>query len=603
MKHILIILLVLPIFVIGQDTIKLGCGVPSNFTSENWANDNLIADDDRFHDWLNNNLTICNIDSLQFKANSIDFHNADAQSDNSAAFGDLKICDWPERGQESFYSFGSTRGDPYRNFISNWNSTMFGTGGVTDGRISFNSGNVNIATGNDAHVEGNRNAMGRKQYDVVDSGTDGGGSYYVISDEYGDQCGFHPHVGIDMAEYYPAGYQIDANGNVFTNTMNPASPADLVRAMHPYVILRGCSSETAILFYKITDCEYVKGQGTKIYYDVPTEKQTSNPVPAWAGQGICWAYSSYSAQVQVNGQEQGGNGQHSEGIFTSTYGYAAHSQGENTKAWGNWTHSSGRDSWAVGAGAFTHSFGGRSIGTLSTSFGSYPLAKRNSELVIGNDDGDQNIGGSQTGLLSRTLNASGAGWHAFPVFDFVENGSYLLDVQLIGYENNLGTSAAYKFCFHVRTGDKVEFSNSDVNAATDIIDLTGCQEFADGDIVHLWNLTAGQNIGGVSDWRPYYVINSTVNTIQVSTTLGGSPVDFTTQGTAVKLCIGEFDLIETNTGQAGTTELISNDIAGVTAGFHATPYYVAGSPIIRIDQTGGSDVKWSAGVRYTRVGN
>jgi len=71
------------------------------------------------------------------------------------------------------------------------------------------------------------------------------------------------------------------------------------------------------------------------------------------------------------------------------------------------------------------------------------------------------------------------------------------------------------------------FTTTDVNIGTDIITATA-HGFIDDIVVYL--RTTGNLPGGLSPYVAYYVVNSTLNTLQLSTTSGGAAIDLTSVG-------------------------------------------------------------------------
>lgn len=257
------------------------------------------------------------------------------------------------------------------NKLFSWNNMAAGSFNYVDGKISSAVGNVNIVTANDSFAGGNRVVVGRRQYDVLSQGVDdpglgiGSRAFVIVTLSEGDISGFFPNSQYDAnAAYVLATYGAGATsvgGNIYPAGMS--SPADLQWAMHPYMILRGSHSETAIVQHKILKATF-SGAGTKIYYDSTTD--------AWVT--ISKVYSSYAPTVEVY-TDIGGNGQHAEGIFTSTWGYGSHAQGYETKAWGRYSDAGG--------------WGTRAIGWISTTRGYFTIANAFISTAIGR----YNVGG------------------------------------------------------------------------------------------------------------------------------------------------------------------------------------------------------------------
>lgn len=257
------------------------------------------------------------------------------------------------------------------NKLFSWNNMAAGSFNYVDGKIATAVGNVNIVTANDSFGGGNRVVVGRRQYDVLSQGVDdpglgiGSRAFVIVALSEGDISGFFPNSQYDAnAAYVLATYGAGATsvgGNIYPAGMS--SPADLQWAMHPYMILRGSHSETAIVQHKILKATF-SGAGTKIYYDSTTD--------AWVT--ISKVYSSYAPTVDVYA-DSGGNGQHGEGIFTSTWGYGAHAQGYETKAWGRYSDAGG--------------WGTRALGWISTTRGYFTVANSFISTALGR----YNVGG------------------------------------------------------------------------------------------------------------------------------------------------------------------------------------------------------------------
>lgn len=217
---------------------------------------------------------------------------------------------------------------------------------IVDGKISHAEGNTVICTANDSHAEGNRTVAGRRYYPNITFNSEDAGDglgvlqYVLIPDAEGDVTSYFPNILTDNIETrYGAGATKDVNGNI----LPPAPDNFLQWAMHSICILRG-TSEQNIAFVSIAKAVYTVGVGTKVYY------YGEKPFTSLIG-----IYSSYSPILLG-----GGNGQHAEGIFTSSWGYGAHAEGFYTRAWRHYAHTEGYKTKASGEGG-THAEGYETI--------------------------------------------------------------------------------------------------------------------------------------------------------------------------------------------------------------------------------------------------
>lgn len=96
-----------------------------------------------------------------------------------------------------------------------------------------------------------------------------------------------------------------------------------------------------------------------------------------------------------------------------------------------------------------------------------------------------------------------------------------------------------------------------IDTGADEITTSTDHEFADDDIVYYFTAPGGMP-GGISMWVPYYVVNSTSNTLQLSETEGGSPINITSAGDAENLICENFFIDTPNTikQQAGVIEFV-----------------------------------------------
>lgn len=250
----------------------------------------------------------------------------------------------------------------FQNRAHGWYAHAEGAGCIADGKIPHVEGNACICTANDAHAEGNRTVAGRRYYGLpvgtaITTGSEDAGSglgvmqYVLIPADEGDATSYFPNALTDtVTTRYGAGAQKDSVGNIYPVGMTPAVWAgdtlitanNLQWAMHRVAIVRG-ANEDEIDFVTIAKATWTVGVGTKVYYRGVKPFVT-----------LIAIYSSYAATVAVNGV-LGGNGTHSEGLFTTAVGYGAHSEGNATRAWDEGAHAEGRLSKALAK--YSHSEG------------------------------------------------------------------------------------------------------------------------------------------------------------------------------------------------------------------------------------------------------
>ena len=423
-----------------------------------------------------------------------------------------KIKSITERGSDAKESHA----EGYNNRVFDWYGHAEGANCIVDGKISHTEGNTVICSANDSHAEGNRNVAGRKYFSGVTFGEEDAGDnlgalqYVLIPNTEGDVSSYFPNaLTNNVTTRYGAGAQIDAKGNIYPSGMTPAvwngdvlvTANDLLWALHPICIVRG-PSEPNIEFVNIAKAAYSAGTGTKVYY------RGDRPFATLIG-----IYSSYAPTVVVDGL-QGGNGNHAEGLFTSTYGYGAHAEGSYTRAWGKYAHAEGHATQATGeaahaegrdniasglyshaegrltraSGEASHAEGRENIasgyashaeGYLNTASGDYSRAEGRENIASGmyssvkgrygkatrsyqnsyavgriTADGD-----NQLIEISYTHSCAGVGWWVIKILDACEDGkaynfeTMVLGRQKAGAAGTIGDTFAYKFtgCF-VRSG-------------------------------------------------------------------------------------------------------------------------------------------------------
>lgn len=122
-----------------------------------------------------------------------------------------------------------------------------------------------------------------------------------------------------------------------------------------------------------------------------------------------------------------------------------------------------------------------------------------------------------------------------------------LSGQALGYMDLEATAPATTF----------NFATTDVNIGTEFITVTG-HGFSNGRTISF--TTSGTLPGGLVTATTYYVVNSTLNTFQVSLTSGGTFIDLTSVGT------GTHTVAVHSLKTAGSaTSVIESDVGGVAS--------------------------------------
>ena len=434
--------------------------------------------------------------------------NNTVESDGSMAVGDYNtIQDVENRDTDSSYSFV----EGYGNIAQEWYGHAEGTGTIADGKISHAEGNQSVCSANDSHAEGNMTVAGRKRYTKSSSGTEDAGDglgtlpYILVADSEGDVTSYFPNALTDnITTRYGAGAQKDDKGNIYPSGMTPATYSgdtitavnDLKWAMHPYCIIKG-TAEVNRGFFKIMKATYSSGVGTKIYYDNSGEAYSGN---------ILAIYSSYAPTVSVGGI-QGGNGQHAEGRYTSTFGYGSHAEGIQSKAWNRSTHAEGEETLASGSASHAEGYLTKSLGTASHSQGYITKAVGDYSFAMGRESvttqtgqmanaiGKFNVeGDAQHSFLINKIAGAGVGWWDLPIVTMEVGKTYTGTTKLLGRQysstnGSIGESLAYRIEWTVKcTG----------SATADILfndrSLTG-SDFADDSDTVGDHLTTGIRAG------------------------------------------------------------------------------------------------------------
>ncbi|HKM28960.1 MAG TPA: hypothetical protein VJY37_04695, partial [Anaerovoracaceae bacterium] len=415
-----------------------------------------------------------------------------------------KIQDIPKRGTNARYAHV----EGFGNRAHEWYAHAEGTSCIADGKISHAEGNTTICSANDSHAEGNMTVTGRKYFGGVTYGSEDAGDslgvlqYVLIPDKEGDVTSYFPNQLTDnITVRYGVGAKKDAKGNIYASIHTPAvwtgdtvtTSNDLTWALHSICIARG-TGETDIEFVNIAKAVYTTGVGSKIYYF------GASPFPTIKG-----IYSSYAPIVEIGGIASV-NGQHAEGLYTSTFGTAAHAEGESTRAWGKCTHAEGSGTAATGIGAHSegietlasgdasHASGSKTkasgicshakgelteaAGTYSTAsgfkskaMGSYSEAQGEECIASGASSyaegryskasrdfqksyaigKNSNIGDNQTTQISYNSVVTGAGWFPLWALKNLEEGkAYNIETMVLGRQSAgtagvIGQTFAYKF--------------------------------------------------------------------------------------------------------------------------------------------------------------
>lgn len=512
------------------------------------------------------------------------------------------------------------------NRVYSWDNFAAGTGNWADGKIASATGNTNIASSNDSYVSGNRNVVGRKQFDITSQGVDdpglgvGNRAYVVIDPIEGDVTGYFPNATKDgdtayIDSTYQSGYTIVGG---FVN--NPADP-DPKWAMPPYMIIRNANWETDITLKKVLKADYNSVTGTKIYYDTTASAYTT----------ISRVYGSYAPTVYVNGV-QGGNGLHGEGYLTSAWGYGAHAEGYFTRSWGFGSHAQGYYSWADGFGSHAQNVRTRASGYGSSAFGIGSLAESYGTTA----GGAWNVGGgtSDTWVATDPLFELGKGTSDTTranAFQVLKNGNTRIDgvdiplsinsstdyTQIDFLNNNTQKAAIY----WDETTDKLNYYSSanthrfnrtieGVQGAifsADVFTLPDSYSSAwdNNDAVPTKNAVYDkiQTITGSSDTSGVYTPTCTSKTNIATVT--PSPFMFTREGNFVTV----YGVLECTTTATGNSEIyITLPIASTFTGWedalgHGNTQNGGATDIVVNNENGGDKaiLDFSASVTTTKV--
>lgn len=369
-----------------------------------------------------------------------------------------------ERDSNAQYSHVENLG----NRALDWGAHVEGYYCIVDGKISHAEGNAVICTANDSHAEGNRTVAGRRYYPNVTFGIEDAGSglgtlnFVLIPPIEGDVSPFFPNALTDVARY-GSGTQKDSKGNIYPSGMTPAiwngdtvvKPNDLQWAMHPICIVRG-QSESALEFVAIAKTVYNASIGTKVYY------YGDNPLGTLIG-----IYSSYAPTVSIlerGTDTQGGNGLHSEGFFTSAWGYGSHAEGSFTRAWAYAAHAEGRDTQALGYASHAEGFQTVALAPYAHSQGFQTEASGEASFAAGNNakawrknqrsfavGNIKSRGDNQLSEIQYTHRLPNVGWHVLMILENMEVGkAYHFETmttgrQISGTAGSAGHTFAYKF--------------------------------------------------------------------------------------------------------------------------------------------------------------
>ncbi len=494
------------------------------------------------------------------------------------------------------------------NTVTGYKSTYIGSTGHTDGLISTGVGNSNVASANDSFVGGNLNFLGRKYFLKSSAGVDdpglgiGNRCYVIIAASYGD-----------VRKYFPTTYSYYAE-----------NPGVKTWSLAPYGYVKG-NEEPDILLVRFLKTTYDAVNGTKIWYDQAT-------TPFVAINGIA---SSYSPVLPT--YNPGGNGQFIGGRLCSTWGYGAAAVGIWNKAWrdgafaagngnrvdavsgfaggsinvidttGLYSAAFGYSNTIYGSNAFVTGRNNVAYANFTKAEGYQSYAKRTYQQSYAGEQFDE-VGDAQDSRIINRGSYAGVGWHDFKIIEILEpNRTYHIRTYLTGRQTTttvgeIGESTGYEFSAGFSTGDLYTFTNEDVNTTTNFISLNATAP----PVNERFQFTqVGTIPAGISRDVLYYVKAVSGDSIQVSTTQGGTTVDITSTGSGsntgmVFRYIAHVRTLKfrsfVNDGDVvgdGTTSGIRADISST--------YFNGYSVRIRIDGLANRTIRWVAVTNFTEI--
>jgi hypothetical protein len=86
----------------------------------------------------------------------------------------------------------------------------------------------------------------------------------------------------------------------------------------------------------------------------------------------------------------------------------------------------------------------------------------------------------------------------------------------------------------IATGQEVQFNSaSDVSSVNETIDTDiSPNPFANGDLVRYTTSTSNTVVGGLANNTNYYIVQTAANTVKLSTTANGTPINITANTTS-----------------------------------------------------------------------
>jgi len=80
---------------------------------------------------------------------------------------------------------------------------------------------------------------------------------------------------------------------------------------------------------------------------------------------------------------------------------------------------------------------------------------------------------------------------------------------------------------------EIQFNSdiTDVSSVNETIDTGTLNPFANGDLVRYYTDTGNTVVQGLSNNTNYYIVGTTASTVQLSTSVTGSPINITANGT------------------------------------------------------------------------
>ena len=309
------------------------------------------------------------------------------------------------------------------------------------------------------------------------------------------------------------------------------------------------------------------------------------------------ASGSY-AHVEGRQNDATGNyGSHAEGYNTLASGEASHSEGLSTIASGNASHAEGNLTKATGNSS-------HSEGYESEAFLDYQVAHASGKFIT--------TGDAQYTRNIIKLSTNGVGWWDLRLLRVPYGKTFAGEIlfvgrQISGSRGVPGEGCAYKYNFFVTRGTKKDFATTDVNISSNQITVT---EIIKTDTPIIFE-TTGTIPGGLETESIFYAIYVDATHIQVKSTIGGSAIDITTQGSGTHT-YSRFNFTKTTKTLIGRSFVDDSDTVGdgLTTGIMADLYtntYVGftaannGWVRLRLDGLVNRLIQWVATIHLTET--